>query len=399
MKIKGVQHSENLTEEQTQYVASCLGLQLSKFHGVAELREAVADRVDRFVNRLNPEKPRERFFNQDLSMRRELMRKGLDRPGSLDFAMPSAKKDKVESKPDYFELQRQGELTRKLSHGNAASRAFVLGLFAGINQAKSDRVLDLMQSTHCHVYVDDYQAVPSKISILFGLSSNTSDAVQNVATFANRVGSKYAECRELADHFVDLVKDGRAQLEEVSGYSLGGGLAQGFLARVNVQIPLDPQPASILLDPQLLNNRQARFMTKGVTEGVTEATAHPYDWTQPRGLMVTLNYPPKPAPNLVHIMKGAAGYKYPGLAELQLVLKKDDGFERVVKPSRMDGLKSRLKGKLKGTHVVELKTREPLANSYGYHGDPQLFVSALYRFTGSEGFETKDWWQIHGDKA
>lgn len=395
MKIKGVQHCEKLTAEQTRYVANCLGVKTSEGQNVPELNLAIADRIDRFVMRLNPQKPRERFFKQDLSMRRELLRQGLDRPDSLDFAKPTAKARNGESKVGYFELQHQRELLLKLGLGNAASQAFVLSLFASVEQSKSDRVLDLMQSTHCHVFVDDHQAIPPKISLLFGLSTNQSDTLQNLATFANRVGSRYVECRELADHFVDLLKDGRAQLEEVSGYSMGGGLAQGFLARINGKIQLDSQPASILLDPQLLNNKQAQYMLQGQSKGAT----YPYNWAQERGLMVTLNYPLKPASNLVHMMKSVAAYRYPGLAELQLTLEKADGFERFIKPNRLDRFRVWVTGTKLGSEATRHTTREPLTNVYGYHGDPQQFVSALYRFTGSEYFVAKDWWQIHGDKG
>jgi hypothetical protein len=73
----------------------------------------------------------------------------------------------------------------------------------------------------------------------------------------------------------------------------------------------------ILLDPQLLNNGQARRATKGGDLHV--------DYSKPRGVAITLDYAKAPHRGLMGIMKGPGGYRYPGLVQIKLGLTDTDG--------------------------------------------------------------------------
>lgn len=129
---------------------------------------------------------------------------------------------------------------------------------------------------------------------------------------------------------------------------MGGAMAQAFRATLENLIVLPKQPSMILMDPQLLNNNQARRATKG---GMLEV-----DYAQPRGVAVTLDYAKDRRRGLMGIMKGPGGYRYPGLVQLRLGLTDTDGH---------GGGRPETSG----------------PPGMGYHGDPRQFANALARFS------------------
>lgn len=139
---------------------------------------------------------------------------------------------------------------------------------------------------------------------------------------------------------------------------MGGASAQVFAAALQGSVKLvAPAAPLVLLDPQLLNDAQARHATKG--------GAHDYDFGGSRGVAITLDYPAAPRKSLMGRMKGL-GYQSPGLVRIKLALQDDDSVKQldngewVNRPPKPYG--------------------PPLT---GYHGDLALYTKALLRFTAS----------------
>lgn len=68
-----------------------------------------------------------------------------------------------------------------------------------------------------------------------------------------------------------LVPNGVATLLSVSGLSMGGGAAQIFMAAIYSRVELSIKAAVVLLEPALLNNRQANWRRRAA-RGVSIST-------------------------------------------------------------------------------------------------------------------------------
>lgn len=211
----------------------------------------------------------------------------------------------------------------------------------------------LMHLTHMSVkslVVQSANGPHAMLSLYFDGTQNWRDVRQDASTALGRAGQlDRATCR-IAELMSGLVApEGRASLVSVSGMSMGGGAAQIFMASVDSRVALACRPAVILLDPVLLNDRQAALAVKDGTR--------PVDFSQPRGVAITLDYAKKPQRGLMSKMK-TLGYHSPGIVRLKLGLEDGDGQrygDRKPKPAPI-GL--------------------------GYHGRAGYYAEALRRFSG-----------------
>lgn len=190
---------------------------------------------------------------------------------------------------------------------------------------------------------------PLKLRIFFEGTQNARDVRQDLSSAFGRVGEVDRAAKRAGELFAKILSHpNRAELEFISGMSMGGAMAQTFRATVESRVLLPKQPAMILLDPQLLNNNQAR---RAIKDGSIDV-----DYSRPRGVAITIDYAKDPHRGLTGIMKGAGGYKYPGLVHLKLGLTDTDG-----------------------PNGSRPKTSGP--PGLGYHADPTLFTNALSRFS------------------
>ncbi len=190
---------------------------------------------------------------------------------------------------------------------------------------------------------------PLKLRIFFEGTQNGRDFRQDVSSAFGRIGEVDRATKRAGELFAKILSyPNRAELEFVSGMSMGGAMAQTFRATVESRVLLPKQPSMILLDSQLLNNNQARRATK---DGHIDV-----DYSRPRGVAITLDYAKAPHRGLTGIMKGAGGYRYPGLVHLKLGLTDTDG---------PNGKRPQTSG----------------PPGLGYHADPRLFSNALARFS------------------
>lgn len=210
----------------------------------------------------------------------------------------------------------------------------------------------LMHLTHMSVKsrnVPGAKGPHAMLEIYFDGTRNWRDVRQDVNTALGNAGQMdRAACRigELMSKLV--APDGCASLALVSGMSMGGGAAQIFMASVDSRVALSRRPAVVLLDPVLLNDRQAALAVKGGTR--------PVDFSQPRGVAITLDYAKHSQRGLLSKMK-TMGYHSPGIVRLKLGLADGDGQrygERKPKPAPI-GL--------------------------GYHGRAGYYAAALERFS------------------
>lgn len=189
---------------------------------------------------------------------------------------------------------------------------------------------------------------PLRLRVFFEGTQNTRDFKQDIGSAFGRIGEVDRAAKRAGELFAKILSHPeRVELDFISGQSMGGAMAQTFRAAVESRILLPKQPSMILMDPQLLNNNQARRATKG---GMLEV-----DYAQPRGVALTLDYAKDPRRGLMGIMKGPGGYRYPGLVQLKLGLADTDGYR--------DG---------------RPETSGP--PGLGYHVDPRQFANALSRF-------------------
>ncbi len=205
--------------------------------------------------------------------------------------------------------------------------------------------------------------VRHNLQLFFGGSQHLlRDYGQALASSVGGVGKVFAAAREIAQitarAIQQLQQDGHeVRFEFIGGGSMGGAAAQVFVAALQSRVQLAAPAPLVLLDPQLLNEAQARHATEG---GV-----HDYDFSAPRGVAVTLDYPAAPRLSLMGRMKGL-GYRSPGLVRIKLALQDADRHKQT-----SDG---------------DWVTRPPKAYGpplTGYHGDLALFRTALHRFTAS----------------
>lgn len=189
---------------------------------------------------------------------------------------------------------------------------------------------------------------PLRLRVFFGGTQNARDFRQDIGSAFGRIGEVDRAAKRAGELFAKILSHpDHVELDFIGGHSMGGAMAQTFRATVESRVLLPKQPSMILMDPQLLNDNQARRATKGGTLGV--------DYEQPRGVAVTLDYAKDPRRGLMGIMKGPGGYRYPGLVQLKLGLADTDGY-RGGRP----------------------ETSGP--PGMGYHVDPRQFANALARF-------------------
>ena len=190
---------------------------------------------------------------------------------------------------------------------------------------------------------------PVRLRIFFEGTQNGRDFRQDIGSAFGRIGDVDRAARRAGELFAKILSHpDRVELDFISGQSMGGAMAQTFRAAIESRVMLPKQPSMILMDPQLLNNNQARRATKG---GMLEV-----DYAQPRGVALTLDYQRDRRRGLMGIMKGPGGYRYPGLVHLRLGLSDTDG---------VNGRRPETSG----------------PPGMGYHIDPRQFASALERFS------------------
>jgi len=176
----------------------------------------------------------------------------------------------------------------------------------------------VMDVAHIYVAVGSRAEQPLQLRVLFGGTQNTRDLLQDIGSGFGRIGDVDRAAKRAGELFVKLLKHhDSVELDFITGLSMGGAMAQTFRATIESTVLLPKQPSMILLDPQLLNNNQARRATKGGTLDV--------DFSQPRGAAITLDYAKDPHRGLMGIMKGVGRYRYPGLVQLKLGLTDTDG--------------------------------------------------------------------------
>lgn len=129
-------------------------------------------------------------------------------------------------------------------------------------------------------------------------------------------GDTLAAVKDAAAVLAEMSEKGTLNVDMVAGHSLGGAYAQYFKAAYESRLgPGRHKPAMVLLDPMLLNNKQAADAIKG--------TEHGYDYRAPRGIAITLDNVKAPAKSLLSHLKGM-GFKHPGLVHLKLDIKPGD---------------------------------------------------------------------------
>lgn len=247
-------------------------------------------------------------------------------------------------------------------------------VWAELNPEKQARLEIAAHKAHMNIHqwrVADPETGRTKIrmDIYFGGTLNGRDAKQDVTTAFGGVGEVYKATREAAELVAEaMAADPRLEITRVMGFSMGGGTAQAFAAGVQSRIQLKDDPALVLFDPQLLNNAQARHAVKD--------TPLDYDFEKPRGVAVTLDYEADPRKGLMNIMKGAGGYKSPGLVQLRLGLKDNDDVKWEAREEmNRSGIKEKRYFK---TPAAPQVSGPP---GMGYHANSDLYEKALERFT------------------
>lgn len=192
---------------------------------------------------------------------------------------------------------------------------------ATLGDAGTDALRALMR--RAHMRVSDVEKLDASgrrtlhLRVYFSGSEKWQDAPQAVRSVLGATGPIDEAARQLGEQFAALLPACGARLEWVSGLSMGGASAQTFLAALESRLSFDRPPAMLLLDPQLLNDAQARHARRG--------GPLPVDFEAPRGLAITLDLAEAPHRSLVSKMKGLAGYRSPGLTRLKLGLLANDG--------------------------------------------------------------------------
>ena len=229
------------------------------------------------------------------------------------------------------------------------------GLLSGLSEAEQKDLEAAMATAHMFVAAErDLRGrfiMPCRLKIFFGGTQNFTDVKHDVRSGFGLTSSVDRAARRIGELLArQMASEGnQIQIERIAGGSMGGATAQTTLATLQSHVQLAEQPSMLLLDPQLLNNRQAARATRDGSLAV--------DFQQPRGVAISLDYTKAPHRGLMGIMKGPGGYTYPGLVHLKLGLADTDGVEGTVpQTSGPPGL--------------------------GYHADLWDFGRALARFTG-----------------
>lgn len=229
------------------------------------------------------------------------------------------------------------------------------GLLSGLSEAEQEDLNAAMATAHMRVAAErDLRGrfiMPCRLKIFFGGTQSFRDVRHNVLSGLGRTSSVDRAARRIGELLARQMASAgnQIQIERIAGGSMGGATAQTVLATLQSRVQLDEQPSMLLLDPQLLNNRQAARATRDGSLAV--------DFQQPRGVAISLDYAKAPHRGLMGIMKGPGGYTYPGLVHLKLGLADTDG---------VDGAVPRTSG----------------PPGLGYHASVEHFERALERFMG-----------------
>jgi ankyrin repeat protein len=266
--------------------------------------------------------------------------------------------------PDYAEMREQrrairetfGQFAKELdgqmrNYNNAALRHPALA--DSLSREEMAELEKVMNIAHLRVAAERLPGggfrEPLQLRVLFEGTQNARDFRQDISSAFGRIGEVDRAAKRAGELFAKILSHPeRAELDFITGMSMGGAMAQTFRATVESRVLLPKQPSMILLDPQLLNNNQARRATK---DGHIDV-----DYSRPRGVALTLDYAKDPRRGLTGIMKGPGGYRYPGLVHLKLGLTDTDG-----------------------PNGGRPKTSGP--PGLGYHADGELFRNALSRFS------------------
>jgi hypothetical protein len=247
-------------------------------------------------------------------------------------------------------------------------------VWAELNPEKQARLENAAHKAHMNIHqwrtVDpETGQVKTRMDIYFGGTLNGRDAKQDVTTAFGGVGEVYKATREVAELVAEaMAANPQLEITRVLGFSMGGGTAQAFVAGVQSRVELKDDPVLVTFDPQLLNNAQARHAVKD--------TPLDYDFEKLRGVAVTLDYEPEPHKGLMNVMKGAGGYKSPGLVQLRLGLKDQDDTKWVEIKEMDRGGNERKR--------YEPQPSAPMVSGppgMGYHANSALYEKALDRFT------------------
>jgi hypothetical protein len=229
-----------------------------------------------------------------------------------------------------------------------------------IDKAQMGKLRKAASTIHINIAVSKDFAQEKKSILLYFLGSETksfTDNLQLAGTAMNVVGPVYKEITGLIEVFTQILKkDSNYQLDLVSGHSLGAGVAQCFAMAIG-------NPRLIMLDPQLLTDKQANLVCGGADKAAL--------FSKPHGIAITVDYDKKPSGGLMTRMKNW-NFKHPGILQLQMPLKPSDGDGVIYK-------KDKRTAQLIAQSVVE----EPRAGKFGYHGakpDMLLFNYAIDRF-------------------
>ncbi|CAG9165939.1 hypothetical protein [Cupriavidus pampae] len=224
-----------------------------------------------------------------------------------------------------------------------------------LSGAEIEELRQLMDLTHMSVKsrtIPGPNGPHAMLEVFFNGTQNFRDVRQDLNTAIGRAGQVDRGARRIGELMsAMLAPNGNASLVSVIGISMGGGSAQIFTASVDSRVALSMRPAVVLLDPALLNNRQAKLAVEGGTR--------PVDFSQPRGVAVTLDYAPASQRGLMSKMK-TVGFHSPGLVRLKLGLVDQDG-------QRYGDSRPR-----------------PAPIGLGYHGRDGYYTEALRRFAGGE---------------
>ncbi len=223
------------------------------------------------------------------------------------------------------------------------------------NLDSSDRHRLAHVATKTHMTIRQTPVTPAvpggpswRVSIYFdGMPEGSPQ--QNGTTLKGGVGRVYRMACEAAQLVAKALQaDPTVQVSHICGLSMGGGSAQMFAAVLQGHLPWAPRPALVLLDPMLLNPKQKAH--------AMEQSPYGYDFTQPRGIALSLDYAANPRKCLMDRQQ-AIGRSSEGLVRLRLGLTEHDGLNNTPpKPYGPPGT--------------------------GYHGNRHHYAAALGRFTG-----------------
>ncbi|SFD45144.1 polycystic kidney disease 1-like 3 [Paracidovorax konjaci] len=228
-------------------------------------------------------------------------------------------------------------------------------LHAALSSSDRDWLARLAEKTHMTIRQERIE-VPGRdgplhrIGIYFdGLPDEAPQ--QSGTTLKGGVGRVYRLACEAAAMIAKALADrDDVEVSPLCGLSLGGGSAQMFAATLQAHAPHLPPPALTLLDPMLLSRAQMAHAVKDAP--------HAYDFKQPRGIAISLDYAAAPRKSLMDRLHGV-GLSTAGLVRLRLGLTDQDG---------LDGTRPKPYGPI-GT---------------GYHANRHHYDKAMQRFLGPD---------------